>query len=193
MVSITQRSRSRADMRSGLAMLLLAALLLGGCRLLQDQTPGAVTIHAAQLRDDGRAAMLRLDSDWDLSGPMRDALDHGIALTMAVEVHAGRWPRRLHSRQTVELHYSPLSQRYRLRDPSGSVRSFTTAAYMLDALSVLQLRLPEGFVALPVRTPLRARVHLDRRTLPGSLRLPATFEPAWRLDQARRAWLHGAD
>lgn len=174
-------------------MLLLAALLLGGCRLVQDQTPGAVIIEAAQLHDDGGGATLRLHSDWQLSGPMRDALDHGIALTMAIDVHAGRWPQRLHSRQVVELHYSPLSQRYRLRDPSGSVRSFTTAAYMFDALSLLQLHLPEGFVALPAHTPLRARVHLDRHTLPGSLRLPATFEPAWRLDKARRTWLHGTD
>lgn len=172
-------------------MAILAALLLSGCQLLQDQKPGQVAIHGAQLRDDAHGATLWLDTDWALSGPMRDALDHGIALTLVIDVHARHWPRRLHSRHHVELHYYPLSQRYRLRDPSGNVRSFTTAAYMLDALSTLQMRLPAPFAGLPADTPVHAGIRLDRRTLPGSLRLPATFEPAWRLDNGDYAWLRG--
>ena len=48
--------------------------------------------------------------------------------------------------------------------------------------------LPPAFAALPEATPLRVSVALDPATLPGALRLPALFEPAWRFTAADYTW-----
>jgi hypothetical protein len=48
--------------------------------------------------------------------------------------------------------------------------------------------LPEAFARLAPDTPLHVRAAIDPTALPGALRLPALFEPAWRLASADSTW-----
>jgi len=171
------------------AFVLAAIVPLAGCEWLKAQAPGALGVRNAQLVAAGGGARLDLALDCRLSGPMQDALDHGIPVTLVVDVRGGDWPHRLHATQNVELRYFPLSRRYQLREgESGEVRSFATRNWLVAALGSLRLPLPPAFAQLPAGANLRVRAGIDATALPGSLRLPALFEPAWRLASADTTW-----
>lgn len=177
-----------ATRRRGL--LLAACAMLAGCGLLAEQQPGSLGVRQAQRVVVGANARLDLSLDCRLSGPMQDALDHGIPIVLEVDVSAGRWPRTLASaRPRIELRYFPLSRRYQLRVPGNEdVRAFATQAHLVAALGSLRLALPSAFAALPAGTPLQVSVAIDPAALPGALRLPALFEPAWRLASTETTW-----
>jgi len=186
----TMRS-SRSAPRAGLAAVLLLAFgALAACGALEQQKPGSLVVRGARIGASGAAAVLELGLDCRLSGPMSDALEHGIPITLQADVRAGSWPAPLaEATRRVELRYFPLSRRYQLREiGADDVRSFSTSAYLVAALGSLRLGLPPAFAALPPATPLRVSVRLDPAALPGALRLPALFEPAWHLVAADYAW-----
>lgn len=186
----TMRSSRNANKLSLFAVLLLALCALAACGAIEQQKPGSLVVRNARLGTSGAAAALELGLDCRLSGPMSDALDHGIPITLQVDVQAGRWPMPLAAAtQRVELRYFPLSRRYQLRELGAEdVRNFATPAYLIAALGSLRLDLPPAFAGLPPATPLRVSVQLDPSTLPGALRMPALFEPAWRLSAADYTW-----
>lgn len=163
--------------------------LLAGCDALREQAPGRLVVRDAQVVSTADGAQLALAIDLQLNGPMSDALEHGIPITLRVDLRgdagASVWTDRRH----VELRYFPLSRRYQLRDgASGTVRSFAASGYLIDALAALRLPLPGEFAHLPVGTHLRVAIGLDHAALPGALRLPAILEPAWRLKAPEFEW-----
>jgi hypothetical protein len=124
---------------------------------------------------------------------MQDALDHGIPLTFRIRVDASRWrllPSEVRVAQRIELRYFPLSRRYQMRDLDApvEVRSFATPGNLLAALNAMRLPLPGAFAALPGDATVHVGVELETATLPGALRLPAVFEPAWQLSSAEYTW-----
>ena len=163
---------------------------LGACGAIAQQTPGALVLHSVQLHVTEGSVALDLGVDCRLSGPMQDALDHGIPLTLRIDVRAGRWPStRAVATRHVELRYFPLSRRYQLRETEADdVRSFATPSYLVAALDSLRISLPLAFATLPAATPLHVSVALDPTRLPGALRLPALFEPAWRFAAKGYSW-----
>lgn len=165
-------------------------VLLSGCGALLQQTSGTLGVRNAQLLTVAGNAVLELGLDCRLSGPMQDALDHGIPVTFAIDVRAGEWPRTLASaKRRVELRYFPLSRRYQLREAgTDDVRSFASQAYVVAALGSLRLALPATFAQLPTGTTLHVQAAIDPAALPGALRLPALFEPAWQLASADTVW-----
>ncbi len=171
-------------------VVIAAIALLAGCAALDAQTPGTLAVRNAQISTIAGNATLELGLDCRLSGPMRDALDHGIPLTLQIDVRAGHWPNaKASAERRIELRYFPLSRRYQLRElDSGDVRSFAAPAYLVAALGALRLDLPTTFASLPAATALQVSARLDPAALPGALRLPALFEPAWRLAAAEYAW-----
>lgn len=180
----------RAAQRLRSIVLIATLVLLAGCSALDAQKPGMLAVREARISALADSATLELDLDCRLSGPMRDALEQGIPLTLQIEVRAGHWPNaKASAERRVELRYFPLSRRYQLRElESRDVRSFASPAYLLAALAALRLDLPDTFAALPAAAPLHVSVRLDPAALPGALRLPALFEPAWRLVAADYAW-----
>lgn len=191
-----QCSRSRVEpvvaaLRA--AALALTLLALSGCDAIEQQKPGSLIVRSARLAAGVGATVLELGLDCRLSGPMQDALDHGIPITLQIHLEAGRWPHASTQSRRVELRYFPLSRRYQLREiGGGEPRSFATPAYLLAALGALRFELPSDFADLAPSTPLHVSVRLDPAALPGALRLPALFEPAWRLAAADYAWTPAA-
>lgn len=171
-------------------MLLAAALAcLAGCGMLLQQEPGSLGVRSAQLLALDDSAQLELGLDCRLSGPMQDALDHGIPVTLAIDVRAGSWNSAARATTRVELRYFPLSRRYQLRTGTADdVRSFATQAWLVAALGSLRINLPAAFARLPADATLHVRAAIDPTALPGALRLPALFEPAWQLRSADTAW-----
>jgi hypothetical protein len=182
--------RARADFARRRGWLFAAMVLLSGCGALLQQTSGTLGVRNAQLLTVAGNAVLELGLDCRLSGPMQDALDHGIPVTFAIDVRAGEWPRTLASaKRRVELRYFPLSRRYQLREAgTDDVRSFASQAYVVAALGSLRLALPATFAQLPTGTTLHVQAAIDPAALPGALRLPALFEPAWQLASADTVW-----
>jgi len=175
------------------SVVCLLVCLVAGCGVIAQQQPGTLVIRSARLAGAQDAPVLELALDCRLSGPMQDALDHGIPLTLRVGVHSGRWRFAPHAEQSVhriELRYFPLSRRYQLRDLDGSadVRSFPTPGYLLAGLNSLRLPLPPAFASLAPGASLHVDAGLEPEALPGALRLPALFEPAWRLSAAEYTW-----
>jgi hypothetical protein len=170
----------------------IAACAIAGCGALAQQQPGTLAIRSARLAGATDAPMLELGLDCRLSGPMQDALDHGIPLTLTIRVDAGRWRflPSTSSEQRIELRYFPLSRRYQLRDldAPADVRSFATPGYLLAGLNSLRLPLPAAFAALPRDASAHVEAGLETAALPGALRLPALFEPAWQLTASEYTW-----
>ncbi|MEP7042334.1 MAG: DUF4390 domain-containing protein [Dokdonella sp.] len=172
---------------------LLAAALLGGCGVIAQQAPGTLIVRDARVDVNAESATLELGLDCRLSGPMQDALDHGIPITLRIDLRAGSWPRASDAAKRIELRYFPLSRRYQLHDLDQSeVRSYATPGYLVAALGSLHLNLPKAFAALPPATPLQVSARIDPAALPGALRLPALFEPAWKLASADFKWTPAA-
>jgi hypothetical protein len=175
------------------AFVVLAAVVLAGCGALAAQQPGALEIRSAHVAGTSDAPVLDLAIDCRLSGPMQDALDHGIPLTFRVTMdatHSRLAGSDAHSEQRIELRYFPLSRRYQLRDldAPADLRTFATPGYLLAGLTSLRLPLPSTFGAISRGATLRIGAALDTTALPGALRLPAVFEPAWQLSAAEYAW-----
>lgn len=176
-----------------LAIVVAALGLAAGCGALREQAPGQLAVRDARVVDAVDASVLVLRLDCRLSGPMRDALDHGIPITLRVTLD-GEGPAQAHdirarAVRSVELRYFPLSRRYQLRElDGGGVRSFTAPAALIDALAGLRLELPDDFDDLPPGSEYRVDVAVDRSALPGALRLPAAIEPAWWLAAPTFRW-----
>jgi hypothetical protein len=176
--------RGRKVPKRAFASAVLAALLLcGGCGALREQVPGRLVVRAASVVPAGDRGVLDLRLDCELSGPMRDALDHGIPLVLRVRVAAAAPGRvRVATTGRIDLRYFPLSRRYQLRGSgNGSERSFTAPAALIDALGAVRIGLPAGFAQLPPGTRYALTIDLDHAALPGTLHLPVLFEPAWWL------------
>lgn len=175
-----------------LAAMLLGSVVLAGCDVLREQKPGTLVVRSARVQGDASRRTLELGLDCRLSGPMQDALEHGIPITLRVDLRSGRWPSS-EAAMRIELRYFPLTRRYQLRDlQSDEMRSFATPAYLIAALGSVRVALPPKLAVAPGGTSWQVTVSLDPSSLPGALRLPAFFEPAWSLGTAKYAWTDAA-
>ena len=190
-------SRSPASTVARALTALGLACAIAGCGALAAQQPGTLVVRNVRVAGTTDAPMLEVGIDCKLSGPMQDALDHGIPLTFRIRVDASRWrllPSDARAEQRIELRYFPLSRRYQVRDLDAAVevRSFPTPGYLLASLNAMRLPLPAGFATLEHDAAVRVGVELETSSLPGALRLPALFEPAWQLSSAEYTWQAGA-
>jgi hypothetical protein len=189
------RSWTRPPERGGRRplRLLLAPLL---ALALQACAPAESSLSLDQARVDlrGGAGVLVVECDWRPSAAMLDALDHGIPLTLELELTRERrgllgWQVQQRELHRLELRYFPLSRNYQLRDlDRATVRSFGVRAAALAALSRMELPLADASMRALAPERQRLRIVLDGTALPGALRLPALVDPAWRQDDVERTW-----
>ncbi|MBL8299971.1 MAG: DUF4390 domain-containing protein [Rhodanobacteraceae bacterium] len=173
--------------------LLLAPLL---ALLLQACAPGesVLTLGAAQIDQRGDSTLLVVECDWKPSSEMLRALDHGIPLTLRLELSRERrglfgWEVQQHEQHRLELRYFPLSRNYQLRDlDRATLRSFGVRAAALAALSRMEVQLSAASVRAIAPERQRLRIVLDSDALPGALRLPALIDAAWRQPVVERTW-----
>ncbi len=160
-----------------------------GCQAGVDSAAGVLGIDSARVSQASDGSVLEAAVDFRPSEAMREALDHGIPLTLSLQLDAEADGVTLRHARLLELRYFPLSRRYQLRDDAGvGVHSFAASGYLLDALGALRLPLPGEFSNLPDGSRLTLKVTLDRGALPGALRLPAMLQSVWRVADAEYTW-----
>ena len=167
----------------------LACLLLAGCG--DSATAHGFSIRDAQLSVQRGRLDVRLSQDLVFSTEAIEALDHGVPLTVSVELELRNQDTLnllANQRRSFEIRYLPLSQHYRLSAPeAGSARTFPRLRHAVNALANLDLELPTGPLT-PGEYLLRCRVVLDQATLPGPMQLPAALSTAWRHESEWSQW-----
>lgn len=180
-------SKKRPERRRWLWLL---ALLLQACAAGES----TLRLDAARIDQRGSLTLLVLECDWRPSATMLDALDHGIPLTLDLELARESrgvvgWRIQQQERHRLELRYFPLSRNYQLRDlDRNTVRSFGVRAAALAALSRIELPLSHASIRAGAQERQRLRIELDSAALPGALRLPALVDAQWRQAAVERTW-----
>ena len=137
----------------------------------------------------------RLDVTCDqrlaLSDEARDALIHGVPLTIDLELSLRDTRSQIRvANQTYsyEIHYLPLSDHYQLTDRKNQwVRTFPRLRHVLATLSMLQVSLETG--VLPSGDyELLARTRLDQKSMPPPMRLPVMLSASWQHDTSWSSW-----
>jgi len=170
-------------------LFLLTFVLFAGC---------------ARQADDRHFQLGQVDTNWSsgqlnvtvhqklmLSGEAREALVHGVPLTLQLELvikpSGGRTP-VIKNIYSYEIRFLPLISHYQLTQPGAvEIRTFPRLRYLLAELSTVKQSfstgdLPEGSYELA------ARIHLDRTKMPPPMRLPMLFSAQWRHDSDWTIW-----
>jgi hypothetical protein len=169
--------------------LAIAPLALAGCSRPAEGglfVIDRVETHWANGRLEGNCKLgLRL------SPAARDALQHGVPLTVELELIL-----RNTSDQTrvgtetgrYEIRYLPLSEHYQVSGlGEGHAGTFPRLRHALAELSDLDFSIDTG--ALPAgEYELLARGRLDHASMPPPMRLPALFDPGWKHASQWSSW-----
>ena len=163
------------------------ALLL----LLSAAQGGELTVDQTRLESSPEGSVLHVSSSFDLSDPVRAALQNAIPVTflwqLRVEDHREFLPdQALWSAEgQIQLSYRSLSRRYTVVDlNSGEERTFSRLRRALAHLQALTLPLPPLGSVIDAGDAVRLvyRFRLDIGALPPPLRLPAYLSDDWKLD-----------
>jgi hypothetical protein len=127
----------------------------------------------------------------ELSAQAREALEHGVTLTISLELELRSDDNLIAVQQDTrryQLHYLPLNERYQVTEEgTGDLRVFSRLRHLYATLGDLDLRLATGPLP-PGGYELRTRVRLDESRLPAPMRLPTSFSAQWQHDSEWSTW-----
>ena len=134
---------------------------------------------------------VRFEQALALSAEARDALVHGVPLTLAVELvlrEARTQTRVKKQRSLYEIRYLPLSEHYQLSIIDQDERlTFPRLRHALAELGSLRMSVETG--ALPQGDyELLVRSFLDKQKMPPPMRLPVLFASRWNHESAWTTW-----
>ena len=157
------------------------ALLLGGCSGQSVETRFKIN-HLDSHWASGHIA-INCEQTLQLSAEARNALEHGVPLTIEVEVilrDLATTTRIDDVTSRYELRYLPLSEHYRVSGAGPhEIANFPRLRHALAKLSRLELSMEVG--TLPGgEYELLARSRLVHGEMPPPMRLPALFDPDWK-------------
>jgi hypothetical protein len=160
-------------------------LLLSACGDA-DQS-GRFELGEVEARWSNGRMEVRFEQDLSLSPEARNALVHGVPLTVGVELilRDAKTQTRLKKNESFyEIRYLPLSEHYQLTGPGDyNLRTFPRLRHALAELGDLQVQFETG--ALPSgEYELLARSFLDKQKMPPPMRLPVMFSSRWKHESA---------
>lgn len=172
-----------------LAGLLAVSLLLGGCE--PQAAGGHFEINAVEAHWANGRIRIRCEQALRLSEPARQALGHGVPLTIELELilrSATSQTRVAEELSGYEIRFLPMSEYYQVtRLADGQVRTYPRLRHALAGLGRLELDLDTG--ALPAGDyELLARTRLDRGRMPPPMQLPILFSSAWKHASTWTSW-----
>ena len=177
-------------MRFCVSLLSLTVLVLAGCgqRQALDYT---FEIKSVTVRPAYQSLNVRLQQELGLSSQAREALEHGVTLTIRLEMELRNDNYMIVARRDArrfQLRYLPLSERYQFsEEETGELKAFSRLRHMLAALGDFTVQLSTG--PLPSGSyELRTRISLDESRLPTPMQLPAWFSSQWRHDSEWSVW-----
>ena len=177
-------------MRFCVSLLSLTVFVLAGCGQKQalDYT---FAIKSVTVRPAYQSLNVRLQQELGLSSQAREALEHGVTLTIRLEMELRNDNYMIVARRDArrfQLRYLPLSERYQFsEEETGELKAFSRLRHMLAALGDFTVQLSTG--PLPSGSyELRTRISLDESRLPTPMQLPAWFSSEWRHDSEWSVW-----
>jgi len=177
-------------MRFCVSLLSFTVFFLAGCGQ-REALDYAFTIKDVSVRTAYQSLDIRLQQQLELSSQARTALEHGVTLTISLQMELRNDNNMIvehrHARNFL-LRYLPLSERYQLTDEqTGELKTYSRLRHMLAAMDDFSTQLSTG--PLPSGSyELRTRISLDERRLPTPMQLPVWFSSQWRHDSEWSVW-----
>jgi len=177
-------------MRFYASLLSLAVFILAGCGQ-QGNADYGFTIENVLINPAYQSLNIRVQQEMELSQQAREALEHGVTLTIELGLELRNDNNMIIVRREArrfQLRYLPLSERYQLsKDTTTELQTFSRLRHLLAAIDNLNIQLPTGPLP-PGSYELRTRIRLDESLLPTPMQLPAWFSPQWRHDSEWSVW-----
>jgi hypothetical protein len=157
----------------------------------QAETDYAFSITDVSVSRAYQSLSIRVQQELELSQQAREALEHGVMLTISLEMELRSSNNLIAIREATryfQLRYLPLSERYQLSEESSDeLETFSRLRHLLASVSDLNITLPTG--PLPSGGyELRTRIRLDESRLPTPMQLPAWFSSQWQHDSEWSVW-----
>ena len=177
-------------MRSCASLLSITLFALAGCGQPQAQDY-AFAIKDVSVRPAYQSLDVRLQQELELSSQAREALEHGVTLTVRLEMELRNDSDLIATHREdrrYQLRYLPLSERYQLtEEESGELKAFSRLRHMLASMDDFNIRLSTGPLP-PGGYELRTRISLDESRLPTPMQLPSWFSSQWQHDSEWSVW-----
>jgi hypothetical protein len=177
----------------------LISTVLGVALCLLAVAAGAADFAVTRASTFVQGDLYLLDAElrYQLSDPVREALENGVVLTVELQVEVLRrrswlWDTTVASvSQRYELQFHPLTGQYVVKNLARATQqSYPRLDSALAALGVVR-GLPvlyKGLLQPDEDYTIRVRSHLDIESLPTPLRPVAYISPAWWLDTSWYSW-----
>jgi hypothetical protein len=177
-------------MRFCVSLLSIAVIFLAACGRETGDIYG-FSINSVSVNHVSRSLSVRLQQDLQLSQQAREALEHGVKLTIGLEMELrndNNMIAVLRDVRRFQLSYLPLSERYQLLDEeTAELSTFPRLRHLLAAIGGLSTSLPTGPLP-PGSYELRTRIRMDESRLPAPMQLPAWFSSQWQHDSEWSVW-----
>jgi hypothetical protein len=177
-------------MRFCASLLSITLFALAGCGQPEAQDY-AFAIKDVSVRPAYQSLDVRLQQELELSSQAREALEHGVTLTIKLEMELRNDNDLIVTHKEArrfQLRYLPLSERYQLtEEETGELKAFSRLRHMLAAMDDSNVQLSTGPLP-PGSYELRTRISLDESRLPTPMQLPSWFSSQWQHDSEWSVW-----
>lgn len=177
-------------MRFCVSLLSITMFALAGCGQPETQDY-AFAIIDVSVRPAYQSLDVRLQQELELSSQAREALEHGVTLTIRLEMELRNENDLIVTHREArrfQLRYLPLSERYQLtEEETGELKAFSRLRHMLAAMDDSNVQLSTGPLP-PGSYELRTRISLDESRLPTPMQLPSWFSSQWQHDSEWSVW-----
>ena len=169
----------------------LFSLTLLLCACQQAGSDYGFNVRSVQLQPGYQRVLARYDQDLSLSREAIEALEHGVPLTLQLELElrdSSNLNLLADDRQLFEIRFLPLNEIYQLSGPGqNNIRSFPRLRHVLTELANISVDFQTGPLA-PGAYEFRSRISLDNAQLPAPMHLPALFSADWKHDSEWSTW-----
>ena len=177
-------------MRFCVSLLSITIFFLAGCGEKSTVDYG-FTISNVSVSQAYQSLNIRLRQDLGLSQQAREALEHGVTLTVVLEMELRNNSHMIamqRDARSFQLRYLPLSERYQLSEEgTDELQTFSRLRHLFAVIDDLNVHLSTG--PLPTgKYELRTRIRLDESRLPTPMQLPAWFSSQWQHDSEWSVW-----
>jgi len=176
-------------MRYYVSLLSIAVFFLAGCDQA-DTADYGFTIDNVSVSRAYQSLNVRLQQNLELSQQAREALEHGVTLTISLEMELRNDTNMIVVRRDArhfQLSYLPLSERYQLSEKPGELQTFLRLRHLLASIDDISVQLSTEPLP-PGNYELRTRIRLDESRLPAPMQLPAWFSSQWQHDSEWSVW-----
>ncbi len=168
---------------------LCLLLLLTGCE--GQAVDYRFAINKVSIRPADQSLNLRLQQELSLSQQAREALRHGVSLTIRLDMALRHGQRSMviePATRLFQIRFLSLSERYQLLEiGADKLQTFPRLRHALAAIGDVNIQL-RTTPLVAGHYELRARIRVDKGRLPAPMQIPAWLSSQWQHDSEWSAW-----